>query len=64
MAMPNCTHLLQSPSIKEFIVFSRPASKPEQIEIDNISAGKFNQRKTNKLWGGKKKTLKGANHVR
>ena len=35
--MPTCTHLLQSPSIKEFIVFSRPASEPEQIEIGNIS---------------------------
>lgn len=37
MVMPNCTHLLQSPSIKEFIVFSRPASKPERIEITNIN---------------------------
>lgn len=35
--MYNCTHLLQSPSIKEFIVFSRPASKSEQIDIGNIS---------------------------
>lgn len=39
MVMPNCAHLLQSPSIKEFIVFSGSASKPEQneIEIGNIS---------------------------
>lgn len=61
MEMSHCTHLLQSPSIKEFIVFSRPASKPEEIEIGNISC-RFNQWKTNKLGAGKE-TLKGANYV-
>lgn len=35
--MHACTHLLQSPPIKEFIVFSRPASEPKQIKTGNIS---------------------------
>ena len=57
-AMPNCTHLLQSPSIKEFIVFSGPASKPEQIEI--TLGAKCNQRKLTK----KRKTQDTSSCVR
>lgn len=43
--IPDCTYLFQPPSIKEFIVFAGPPSKPEHRSRLATLAGKFNERK-------------------